>query len=129
MARQPRFAVAGLPHLVVQRGDPARPAFVDDTDRRRYVELLGEVARVSPVAVHAFGLTDEEIGLLVTPSQPEALGRFMQRVGRRYVAEFHARHGGRGPLWPGRSPVPPSLPGPAPVRHTTPLEASSVPGR
>ena len=102
MARQARFSVAGLPHLVVQRGDLARSAFVDDTDRRRYVELLGEVARISPVAVHAFGVTDDEIGLLVTPSQPEALGRFMQRVGRRYVAEFHARHGGSGALWPTR---------------------------
>jgi putative transposase len=102
MARQPRLAVAGQPHLVIQRGDAARPAFVDEIDRRRYVELLGEVARVSPVAIHAFGATDAEVDLLVTPSQPEALGRFMQRVGRRYVAEFHARHGTSGTLWPGR---------------------------
>jgi putative transposase len=102
MARLPRFAVAGQPHLVIQRGDAARPAFADDLDRRRYVELLGELARVSPLAVHAYALTDAEVELLVTPSQPEALGRFMQRVGRRYVAEFHARHGTHGALWPAR---------------------------
>jgi putative transposase len=36
--------------------------------------------------------------VLATPRDADGLGRFMQRVGRRYVPEFHRRHGTRGSL-------------------------------
>lgn len=102
MARQPRLAIAGQPHLVIQRGHPDRPAFVDDADRHRYLASLQHAARACAVAVHAYVLMDAEIRLLVTPSHADALGRFMQRVGRLYVPAFNRRHGAQGPLWTGR---------------------------
>ena len=102
MARMPRLAVAGQPHLVVQRGGGARPVFVDDADRRAYLSALAELAPGGPVAVHAYALLDDAVMLLATPREPADLGRFMQRVSRRYVPAFHRRHGGNGPLWAGR---------------------------
>jgi len=45
---------------------------------------------------------DAEVRLLVTPGDADALGRFMQRVGRLYVPSFNRRHGLLGPLWAGR---------------------------
>ena len=102
MARMPRLAVAGQPHLVLQRGGGARPVFIDDTDRRAYLAALAELAQGGPVAVHAYVLLDDAVMLLVTPREPADLGRFMQRVSRRYVPAFHRRHGGSGPLWAGR---------------------------
>lgn len=102
MARLPRLAVAGQAHLVIQRGDASRPVFVDDEDRRVYLQALTEVAGRSGVAVHAFSMTDQAIWLVVTPKSADALGRFMQRIGRRYVPAFNLRHGTRGALWPSR---------------------------
>ncbi len=102
MARMPRLAVAGQPHLVVQRGGSVWPVFIDDTDRRTYLAALGELAQGGPVAVHAYALLDDAVMLLATPREPADLSRFMQRVSRRYVPAFHRRHGGSGPLWAGR---------------------------
>lgn len=102
MARLPRLAVAGHAHLVIQRGEAARPLFVDDEDRSRYLHSLADVARTGGVAVHAFAILDECIELLVTPDVAGALGRFMQRLGRRYVRAFNQRHGTHGALWAGR---------------------------
>lgn len=102
MARMPRLAVAGQPHLVLQRGGGARPVFIDDADRRAYLAALAELAQGSPVAIHAYVLLDDAVMLLVTPREPADLGRFMQRVSRRYVPVFHRRHGSSGPLWAGR---------------------------
>ena len=102
MARMPRLAVAGQPHLVVQRSTRAHPALVDDIDRRAYLDALRHVALGGPVAVHALALLDDCVLLLLTPRDATDLGRFMQRVNRRYVGGFRQRHGGHGALWAGR---------------------------
>lgn len=101
MARKPRLAVANQPHLVVQRGG-GQPVFRDDTDRALYLAALREVGRSGEVAIHAFVLLDDGVMLLASPRAADDLGRFMQRVSRRYVPAFHRRHGGSGALWSGR---------------------------
>lgn len=103
MARMPRLAVAGQPHLVIQRRGAARPAFVDDNDRRAYQAALRELAQGGgAVLVHAYALLDDAVLLLATPRHGADLGRFMQRLNRRYVPAFHRRHGSSGALWAGR---------------------------
>jgi putative transposase len=102
MARLPRFAVAGQPHLVIQQANGSRPIFLDDVDRAVYVDAMVGAANSCAVAVHAYVLLNDQVCLLVTPREAEGLGRFMQRIGRRYVAEFHRRHATSGPLWAGR---------------------------
>ncbi|MEP7101709.1 MAG: transposase [Burkholderiales bacterium] len=101
MARMPRLAVAGQPHLVVQRGGD-QAVFRDDVDRQRYLTALREVACDGAVAVHAYGLLDDAVLLLASPREAADLGNFMQRLNRRYVPAFHRRHGGSGALWAGR---------------------------
>ena len=102
MARLPRLAVAGLPHLVIQRSAGDRAAFVDEVDRRSYLDALVGAARSCGVAIHAYALTDDAVYLLVTPGRAEAIGQFMQRVGRSYVPAFNRRHARAGALWAGR---------------------------
>ena len=102
MARLPRLVLPGQPHLVLQRGRDARAVFVDDADRLRYLDALRAALRDSGVALHGYVLMDNHVHLLATPSSAEGLGKAMQRLGRRYVSVFNARHGGSGSLWDGR---------------------------
>lgn len=102
MARLPRLVVPGHPHLVLQRGRDGRRVFVDDADRLRYLDALHQALREGGVALHGYVLMDDHVHLLATPAAADSLSRALQRVGRRYVAAFHARHGGSGPLWEGR---------------------------
>lgn len=102
MARMPRLTVAGQPHLVVQRCVESSSAFCDDADRSAYLAALRELALGGSVAIHAYALLDDAVMLLVTPRVPEDLGRFMQRLNRRYVPAFRQCHGGSGALWSGR---------------------------
>lgn len=102
MARLPRLSIGGHPHHVIQRGHNRAAVFIDDDDRRRYLHVLREVSTDCGVALHAYVLLPEEIQLLATPPQPQALSRMMQRLGRRYVAWFNRRHGRSGTLWEGR---------------------------
>lgn len=102
MARLPRLSIGGMPHLLVQRAQQGQPAFLDDTDRTLYRNLLGEAARAEGVALHAYALLDQQVRLLATPGAAEALGRMMQAIGRRYGSAFNRRHGRSGTLWEGR---------------------------
>jgi len=102
VARLPRLAVAGLPHLVVHRSLSGRSVFVDDEDRAVYRHALGLAAREAGVALHAYGLDAGEVRLLATPDSAAALGTMMQSVGRRYVRAFNLRHRRNGTPWDGR---------------------------
>lgn len=102
MARQPRLAVAGELHHLLQRGHNGLRIFVDDSDRQAYLAMLREAAVQHQVAIHAYAQLDTEVHLLATPAQATSLGLLMQSLGRRYVAAFNRRHGRSGTLWAGR---------------------------
>jgi putative transposase len=102
MARLPRLVLPGQAHYLVQRGHGERAVFTDSQDRQAYRLALTEAADAAKVQVHAYALLDDEVQLLVTPSDEAALGRMVQTIGRRYVSAYNRRHGCTGTLWSGR---------------------------
>lgn len=102
MARLPRLDLPTIPQHVIQRGSNRRPCFVSDQDYIRYHEDLADAATHCGCAIHAYVLMTDHVHLLVTGTQPGAVSRMMQRLGRRYVACFNARYRRTGPLWDGR---------------------------
>ena len=102
MARLPRLDLPGIPQHVVQRGNNRLPCFLGDEDRAHYRQLLHEAVLATGCQLHAYVLMDNHVHLLVTPPEAGALGRTMQKLGRKYVGLFNARHGRTGTLWEGR---------------------------
>lgn len=102
MARLSRRVLAGCPHLVLQHTLEGRTAFVDDTDRQYFMQVLREGLAAEQVQLHAYSIGDDALRLLATPSTAQALSRLMQSIGRHYVAGYNRRHGHHGPLWDGR---------------------------
>lgn len=101
MARLARLAIAGCPHLLMQ-DDPARRVFETDADRRLYLDTLAACAADGSIAIHAWAVLDHGTLLLATPHQAADLGRYMQRVNRRFVPALNLGQGRSGPLWPQR---------------------------
>lgn len=102
MARLPRLVVPGQLHAVVQRSHGAGPAFVDDNDRKAYLDAMRTAVREHQVVVHAYALLDHEVWWLATPADAAGISRAVQALGQRYVASFNRRHGLRGSRWDGR---------------------------
>jgi putative transposase len=102
MARLPRIDLAGIPQHVMQRGNNRLPCFLDDQDRLHYLSLLREGLAATECQLHAYVLMGNHVHLLLTPPEPGAIGRLMQKLGRRYVRLFNLRHGRTGTLWEGR---------------------------
>lgn len=102
MARLPRLSAPGQIHLSIQRVQQRQPVFADATDRRAYLDCLAEAAARHQVAIHGFGIAPDEVRLLATPNDAQALGRMIQFIGRRFAAGLNRRHARRGALWDGR---------------------------
>jgi len=102
MARQPRLALPGYPHHVIQRGNNRQPIVLDETDRKMLYSLWLEESQRHKVAVNAYVLLDNHFHMLLTPPSDEAMSLMMQSVGRSYVRYFNKRHNRSGTLWEGR---------------------------
>ena len=102
MARLPRLTLPGYPHHIIQRGNNRQAIFSTAADRQMLLGLLGESARKSGVALHAYVLMDNHLHLLATPSTVDGLPQMMQAAGRRYVRYFNDGQGRSGTLWEGR---------------------------
>jgi putative transposase len=102
MARLPRLALAGQPHLVQQACVHGQALALDDSDRAQLLDALQASARAHGVVLWGYALLPQALHLVVCPASADGLGQFMQTLGRRYVQAFNRRHGRSGALWAGR---------------------------
>ena len=102
MPRPRRFAIAGQPLHIVQRGNNRTPTFVAVGDYLVYLQLLAAAATHAGCAVHAYALMGNHVHLLLTPDGPWSASALLHQVGSRYVRYFNDRHERTGTLWEGR---------------------------
>jgi len=102
MARLSRYALAHIPHHVLQRGNNRGPIFFDERDRPKFLTFLKQAADDHGCDIHAWVLMPNHFHLLLTPSTPDGLSKCMQALGRRYVQYINLKHQRSGTLWEGR---------------------------
>ena len=70
MARKLRVEDAGAIYHVMNRGDRRELIFMDDADRQRFVETLGEACAKTGWQVHAYVLMPNHFHVVVETPQP-----------------------------------------------------------
>ena len=101
MPRKLREDVAGAVHHVFARGNDRRRIYVDDVDRRRYLELLADVVQWTRWSCLAYCLMDNHVHLVIEAPRAN-LGSGMQQLHGRYAQDFNKRHRRSGHLFQGR---------------------------
>lgn len=101
MARKPRIEFEDAAYHVMSRGNRGANIFVDDDDRRLWLDTLGEACRRMAWEVHAYVLMGNHYHLLlVTPRANLVEGmRWFQSA---FTQRINARHRWRGHLFQGR---------------------------
>lgn len=102
MPRRARLVLPGIPLHIIQRGNNRSRCFYTDTDYLVYLDMLRECTDEAGCAVHAFVLMTNHVHLLISPGDPDAPGKMMQRLGQRYVQYVNRRQQRSGTLWEGR---------------------------
>ena len=93
--------MAGGIFHVYARGNDRRPIFVDNTDRRRYLSLLGRSTRQQEWNTLAYCLMPNHVHLLIETPRPNlAVG--MHRVQSPYARLFNRRHDRTGHVFQSR---------------------------
>lgn len=101
MARPLRIEFAGALYHLTSRGDGREAIFLDDDDRKLFLEGLAEVVRDCNWAIHAYCLMDNHYHLLV--ETPEGnLARGMRQLNGVYTQRFNRKHGRVGHVFQGR---------------------------
>jgi putative transposase len=101
MARPLRIEYPGAVYHVMARGHQARPIFGDDTDRRCFLQTLGEACAKTGWLVHAYVVMGNHYHLLLeTPEGNLVAGmKWLQGV---FTQRHNGRHGVFGHLFQGR---------------------------
>ena len=99
MGRMPRFAPAGLPQHVTQRGNFGQDVFFRDDDRHFYLSLLDRHSAEQKVRVIGYALMTNHIHLLVEPKTDHGLATMMQCLQGEYSRVTNDHHRLRGQLW------------------------------
>jgi putative transposase len=101
MARPLRLEYEGAVHHVTSRGNAGTEIYLDDTDRLRFLEVLGTVVERFGWICHAYCLMTNHYHLLIETPQPN-LSRGMQHLNGVYTQWFNREHSRAGHLVQGR---------------------------
>jgi putative transposase len=101
MARPLRIEFADAIHHVTSRGNERRSIFRDDTDRRMFLQLLGQAVKRFGWSVTAWVLMTNHFHLVLQTPEPN-LSRGMHWLNGRYSSWFNRRHKRCGHLLQGR---------------------------
>jgi putative transposase len=99
MPNAKRIVIPHLPHHICHRGNLRQKIFFLDSDRRLYLDLLGEHARHHGVAVHAYCLMPNHVHVIATPHDINGLHHTFERVEGDYARAIPIRLHRRGHLW------------------------------
>ena len=101
MARPLRIEFPGALYHLTSRGNARQPIFLDDEDRRAFLERLGEVVDSHHWDCHCYCLMTNHFHLLVETPEPN-LSRGMRRLNGQYSQRFNRRHDRVGHILQGR---------------------------
>jgi len=86
----------------MNRGDRRELIFIDDADRQRFVDTLGEACAKTGWQVHAYVLMPNHFHVVVETPQPNLVAGMKWLLGT-YTSRFNRRHKLFGHLNPARA--------------------------
>ena len=101
MARKIRIEYPGAIYHVMNRGDRREAIFKDDTDRRLFLETLGEACAKTGWVVHAYCLMGNHFHLVLETPLANLVAGMKWLLGT-YTARFNRRHKLSGRVLSGR---------------------------
>lgn len=101
MPRKLRLQYPGAIYHVMNRGDRGEDIVLDDTDRKSFLQTLGQACGKTGWQVHAWCLMRNHFHLVVETPQPNLVAGMQWFLGT-YTARFNRRHQLFGHLFSGR---------------------------
>jgi REP element-mobilizing transposase RayT len=101
MPRQARLDAPGTLHHVIVRGIERRRIVDDQTDRKEFVDRMGQIAQESKTRIYAWAVMTNHVHVLVR-SGPKGISQYMRRLMTGYAIRYNRRHQRHGYLFQNR---------------------------
>ncbi len=102
MARKIRVFIKDTPHVVKVNSLNELLLFKDDEDYKLFLSLLLVLSRQFNLKIHSYLLMPDFFILLATPQKIDSISKFIQTIGRKYVAYYNKKYNRQGSLFNGR---------------------------
>ena len=101
MARQPRIEYEGAFYHVTSRGNLKQNIYFEDSDREKYLAILGRIKERYCCIIHAYVLMDNHFHLLIETPRAN-LHQLMQNLNTSYTVFINRKYHRSGHLFQGR---------------------------
>ncbi|NMP16548.1 transposase [Thalassotalea sp. Y01] len=102
MPRKPRHYLANVPHYILLSGHNKQAIFFNEQDYQQFCHYLNMMMRKYHIAIHAYTLLDNQVHLLLSASDEEAIPRAIQYLNSCYVKYVNRCYERSGTLFQGR---------------------------
>jgi putative transposase len=102
MPRRVRVVIPGCVHHVTQRGNHRQSVFLNDGERRVYLNILRRACLRHGMTIIGYCLMTNHVHLLVMPQAENSLAEGLGRAHREYALWHHVMQGLTGHLWQNR---------------------------
>ncbi|DAB28453.1 MAG: hypothetical protein A2513_01790 [Sulfurimonas sp. RIFOXYD12_FULL_33_39] len=102
MARKVRVFIENAPQHVILKSIDNITLFKEEQDYMVFLEILKELSLNHDMDIHSYILMPRYFEFLATPKHADALSKYMQSLGRKYVGYFNKKYNRTGTLWEGR---------------------------
>ncbi|MFA7428087.1 transposase [Mesotoga sp.] len=102
MPRHARVVFEGVAHHITQRGNYRQNIFEDDSDRKRYLQLVGEYSEKYKTKIFAYCLMTNHVHFIAAPMTPDSLALTFKYANMRYSKYFNFKNKRSGHLWQAR---------------------------
>jgi putative transposase len=101
MPRQGRQLSESKIYHIMIRGNERKNIFLEDEDKKRFIEILSEKNKDRKFVIYAYCLMDNHVHLLINEGSDE-IGRIMKRINISYAYYFNKKYNRSGHLFQDR---------------------------
>ena len=102
MPRMARAVLPDAPHHITQRGIRRFNVFLDEEDRRTYLELFRENCHQFGLRICSYCLMTNHVHFVAIPKHMDSIWKTFHRCHSIYARRFNQKYGLTGHLWQGR---------------------------
>ncbi len=102
MSQPRRIQSENILFHIINRGNAKQPLFYDDADRQLFLELLRRYKLKYQLRVYHYVLMTNHIHLLLEPTIPQTISKFMQGLTGAYAQRFNQKYRSVGHVWQSR---------------------------
>jgi len=99
MSRMARVVCPEVPHHITQRGVRRFNVFLDESDHRRYLDLLKHYSKKFGLGITSYCVMTNHVHIVAVPKLEDSIAKVFRDCHGIYASEFNKKYRKTGHVW------------------------------